>query len=311
MPPKKRYARLSDEFTSDLERWIAIFPIDPVPRDSRGGGTINCPQALAFNEQIRREAFVPTDPTVPTDFFLYALGEPPRRDVTKVGGVPWRPRTLAWPLSHSREPMTFLTQFRFAESAELFRTLPGDVLLVFVRDFRPGYEPENYFHFEWHSLDETNLVRPTEMPPPGWDFCTCFGVRIRTVDYDFADPGVPAKRLAPLIAQEGRFRQNPIWSATKICRLDGMKIGGLPSWNYLNDPNIDGLQQKRFLCSLAGITPPFDLPYPWVNRPTPRPFPSKTPMILDPKETLYLMDGFNMYFFLDSDGRTIGYYQAA
>src|SRR5262249_27898072 len=206
---------------------------------------------------------------------------------------------------------TFLAQFRFAESAELFPTLPGDVLLVFVRDFRPGYEPESYFHFEWHSLDETNVVQPADIPPPGWEFCTCFGVRIRTMDYDFPDLTVPAQKLAPLIAQKGRFVQNPIWAATKICRLDGMKIGGLPSWNYLKEPEIPRLQRHRFLCSLAGITPPFNEPYPWVNQPIPRPFPSKASMILDPNETLYLMDGFSMYFFLDEVGRVVGYYQAA
>src|SRR5262245_44199884 len=71
-----------------------------------GGARIFTPAEIAIVEQLREEVFGP-DPLikrVPTDVFVFRLGEPPRRDVTKVGGVPYLPLSRAWPRNLVGEP---------------------------------------------------------------------------------------------------------------------------------------------------------------------------------------------------------------
>ena len=63
----------------------------------------------------------------PTDLCVWGLGEAPRREMTKVGGVPYLRRDVPWPKS-GRKPWTFFFQINFADSRDLVDDLPGDVL---------------------------------------------------------------------------------------------------------------------------------------------------------------------------------------
>src|SRR5262249_17436874 len=125
-----------------------------------GGDGIVGPYAIAVLEQIRAERLMrtPALERTPTDVFVFAKGEPPRRELTKVGGLPYWPARRAWPRDDEGNPLAFLAQFCFADSRDITGELPGDVLLIFTRlDARitrypcPDWEQ---MHFEWLPLGE-------------------------------------------------------------------------------------------------------------------------------------------------------------
>src|SRR5205823_5036132 len=130
---------LPSEYLVDIERWIAMFPLDKEIKRLPWPFELNCsicgPSDLAIVEQLRRAAdsVHSLGVRVPNDIFIFAHGEPKRRDVTKIGGLPYRPAHLPWPKTTESGPMTFLAQYRFTESTDIVGQLPGDILLVFCR----------------------------------------------------------------------------------------------------------------------------------------------------------------------------------
>jgi hypothetical protein len=256
--------------------------------------TIASPIDIVAIERIRGRAFPESLAKAPADAFVFSLGEPRRRAVTKVGGLPYRPRAKPWPRGPGNDPMTFLAQFRFLESRDILPELPDDVLVVFVRDDNM-YDSEGYFHFEWYPLGLRNLVRPADVPPRQWQAAACWGHRHRTVDYLDLDQGFEC--LADIYSEVKYLAQTG-----RISRLSGLKIGGLPSWENLDDPNTEHFATRQLLCSAGGLIPwPFT-PFPWVNDPKPR-------TDLHTEEWLYAYDGFGMYFFLTPSGEVEGYCQ--
>src|SRR5262249_53652498 len=91
------------------------------------------PYIIAAQEQLRAERLAQSRPVnqVPVDLFVFCKGEPPRRDLTKIGGLPYWPARREWPRAESGAPMAFVAQINFADSRDITGTLPGDLLLVF------------------------------------------------------------------------------------------------------------------------------------------------------------------------------------
>src|SRR5262245_46005232 len=130
-----------------LDKWIKLFPLSAEERRYVCGRSIIGPGSLALVEQCR--AAIQQRPnlgifsegsvrqktnlgrTKPVDVFVLAKGEPPVRDATKIGGVPYRPRAKPWPLTPDGKPATFLAQFNFMQSRDILSSLPGDILLMF------------------------------------------------------------------------------------------------------------------------------------------------------------------------------------
>jgi hypothetical protein len=296
---------LSSDYLVDIDRWISMFPLQEELRRLSWPYRLDCnicgPGDLAIVEQLRREArrADALGATVPNDIFVFAHGEPNRRDVTKIGGLPYRPADLPWPKTPKSGDMTFLAQYRFGDSKDIVGKLPGDILLVFCRDRQLGDKDWTYFHFEWYSLGLRDLIASERVPAPAWEFITCFGLKCRSVDYLEKDR--LAERILPLlpvIESSVRLSGEPNWSAVdQICRLDGTKIGGLPTWL----PSEEMPDKARFLCSLGNFTPKVDSPYPWANWATPiRLFDFD---LVTSDQVLYWFDGCAIYFFISDDGK--------
>jgi hypothetical protein len=141
----------------DVERWKSLFSSEKLRKEARefvesrrkempdqypswsaveahvklmspGGEIVTSPCQLAIVEQLRAECLDKRClPTFPTDVFAFGEGEPQDRRATKVGGLPFWPGERGWPIGGSGEPMSFVAQFCFADSTELFGALPGDV----------------------------------------------------------------------------------------------------------------------------------------------------------------------------------------
>src|SRR4051794_36092617 len=111
----------------DLDRWKNIFPLNELRaqwkksgiREPSGTDVIG-PSDLAVIEQIREEAFAQRPDAslerIPTDVFVFGVGEPARRDVTKFGGLPYWPRSRPWPHTRQGASMQFAAQVCFADS---------------------------------------------------------------------------------------------------------------------------------------------------------------------------------------------------
>ena len=112
----------------DIDRWKQMFPLSPLREQARefvmhrsrteygayvsqaaierdiarmepGGTQVTSPRDIAIIEQLREEALAgrPKPGGLATDVFVFGLGEPDRREVTKVGGLPYWPVGQAWP----------------------------------------------------------------------------------------------------------------------------------------------------------------------------------------------------------------------
>ncbi len=219
---------------------------EPIEEGLPVGGVCG-PGDLAVIEQIRAGLGVGTlGPATPTDVFVWALGEPSRREATKIGGAPYRPASAPWPKSNDGAPMELLAQVCFADSKDVVslpggmfrkqRGLPGDVLLVFAPgDYLADWDDDDQqsLVFEWQPLGLTDLVRPGDAPPGR--LTPVHGQIHRTADFDMPPDGHPIYNL---------------YSGKSVGLISGTKIGGVPSWGQ-GDPGLPGAH----LCTIGSVNP--------------------------------------------------------
>jgi hypothetical protein len=188
---------------------------------------------------------------VPTDVFVWCVGESPRREITKIGGVPYRQRHRPWPTTPTGDPMAFIGQWCFADSRDIIGETPDDVLLVFGRPNWDGiWRTEGGgLTFEWVPLGQSDLIEPAEVPQTGWKILPCYGQIHRTFDYPDVD-------------------ESESWLGVELSDLGGpgllhaTKIGGAAWWEQ-GDPELPG----RLLCILESVWNMADKPYPFLNHP--------------------------------------------
>ena len=312
----------------DMERWKSLFPLEKGRKDARqfverrraqmpdaykddsaveahirlmspGGEIVTSPRHLAIVEQLRAEWLAKQRlPTVPTDVFVFATGEPQDRRTTKIGGLPFWPRNKIWPVGKSGKPMDFLAQICFADSTDLLEGLPGDLLLIFAdgvygKDW--DAKNSNSLRFEWIKLPQVNLIEAADVPETRWDLYPVYGEICRTVDY-----------LAGDARRELEKAYHQWWC---VAAIEGTKVRGIPRWIQAAD-NVPG----RFLCALGSIHPAF-LPsaadmmhqqYPFTNAPGPFVREQRTFRSVDQEiqtDRLLMWDDVgSLYLFLDDTG---------
>jgi hypothetical protein len=210
---------------------------------------------VAVVEQLaeRRAVVIPPEQRVPTDLFMFSLGEAPRRELTKVGGVPYWPADRPWPTTSSGVPLTFVAQFNFLDSLDLTGPLPGALLLVFADGVRADegdwYDDPPFLQFHWMQISAMPLIAARAVPEPAWRFKPCYGSIYRIYDWKI-----------PEDAAERGIEVEP----GVIDVLSGTKIGGVPDW--IQDRWYD---EGRFLCQLGSIWVWPHEPYPFLNVPEP------------------------------------------
>lgn len=208
---------------------------------------------------------------VPCDIFVIGKGEAPRRDMTQFGGLPYRPRSLAWPRDRDGNDLRFIAQIRFRESLDLTGPLPGDLLLLFMLDDPDCDCDIDEYHVEWQSLGISELVEEAPETNPDWVLVTGWGARFRAIDYP-EDGDVFREEFGPY--------------SERLAIVEGTKIGGVPVGHPA--PELG-----RFLGAVGSIQPEPDFPWPWLNQE--RPVPLK--VLNRPDTTLSWMDmgSINIY----------------
>lgn len=239
-------------------------------------------------------------PRAPTDLFVFARGEPERREITKIGGVPYWPAGREWPRSSAGTPMTFIAQFNFADSLDIVGQLPGDLLVIFgalrwysrdelkqvnmewlTTDDRWPVPADSEFRFEWLPLDRADLIRPEHTPATDWPIMPCHGQIYRAYDYDADRAG------------DGQLDDVASEILETFAVLSATKIGGIPAV-VQGDPR--DMLPGRYLCSIADVAPDRGQPYPYVNVPQPLGLPP------GPEDTaLSWGDCGVMHIFIDGD----------
>lgn len=290
----------------DIARWTAMFPLARLREEARqfvldrrarqpdqypseeavarhialmepSGESITGPYHIAVVEQIREEA---QDGLVlrnglMTDVFVWCKGEPARREVTKIGGLPYWPAERPWPVSRSGAPLIFIAQICFTDSVDLVGVLPGDILLVFGD---PSHEWDwdvdaDGLTFEWMTCGDRRLVSAEAVPQAELPLWPCYGAIHRTRDYPKPSRGFSS--------YNGNYR---------LGIIEGTKIGGLPRWIQAK-----AVLPGRFLCALGSIGPKPQQLYPFINMAEP----------LDWFDNNYLMwgDAGSLYIFIEESGR--------
>ena len=273
-------------------------------KEELSGEQITSPYDLYSVERLRDEHGLCKGMAFATDVFVFGLGAPMDRCITKISGLPYWPKARTWPKADGGSPYQFLAQFCFVDSRDLVGKLPGDILLLFVPQGDEEWLWElDRVRFEWLSLDTSALIDalPTGVQPFGQS--EWYGVLHRTHDY----PGAAEQARKLKVDQPYNL---PV--------LNGSKIGGIPhaiqtKAKYGVDPTT-GLPvllpdkngnspDERFLCQLASIQAAPDVGYPWTNQ--------KKKLTLKFDDTGIYGDGNqcmfgdmgSIYVYIDSSGR--------
>jgi len=297
--------RIHEQF--DLQYWIAQFQLEPLRAQARkfvvkrrdempkeypseahvdrhiklmepGGKILVGPGSLAINEQLRAEAFAGSryrGSRIATDVFVWARGEAPNPVMTKIGGVPYRPRSLSWPRDSEGKRIRFIAQLCFADSRDIVGDLPGDVLLIFGDDDALLVEPKRLV-FEWSNLGIQELA--PEVPPMGAGelLTPYYGVIHRTEDWPDAGEEIGGRYGCPWLLRV----------------FEGTKIGGNPRF-IQDEPTPAG----RFLAALGSISVGYSA-CALINEREPRDRPGDD-------NDLMIGDMGSLYLFLDRGGRVV------
>lgn len=233
--------------------WDRVGAFAPDQWGNRALGAIIGPRDACHLVHLRKlaAAYIDFGPPKPSDVFILGIGEPPYRDWTKIGGLPFWPRGRAWPHSDRDLPLPFLAQFDFRDSKDIVGDLPADILLLFGDKRSPSKVVA-----KWQSSKYSGpLVQPEDMPIAPTSPCF-YGVRWRTESF-------PHARLPKELILEDGSRVLEPWT---VCEVVGMQIGPAP---YLPPQDQDVRETHRIMCSLCAFYPQPEIPWQFINRPEP------------------------------------------
>src|SRR5262245_48723454 len=98
----------------NLPEIVAHFPGQIESKPGRPGFNLFTPFEVALREnQIALvQAELDLGLKIPAQYLLYAQGEPETREQSRIGGLPYRPRGLPWPLDELGRPSEFVSIFQ-------------------------------------------------------------------------------------------------------------------------------------------------------------------------------------------------------
>lgn len=246
-------------------------------------GNISSPSDLAAWEVLRKRHSINDPDSIPCDLFVWGTGTPPDRRLTRVGGVPWLPKRIPWPVIDG-VVLSFLCQFDFRDSLDLVGELPGDLLLVFVADENTCLRSDiGRMRFVWVTAAETDVIETAPKPTRPFKHVCAWGVRHRSAD-------MPNRWTCAYEIPDERLWMLPV--------LWGTKIGGVP---YNSQQNLRAVP-AGYLCQLVSIQPSSRTQWPWVDREQSLDEGSRKGGIGADENCLMIGDMGELTLFLRSDG---------
>jgi hypothetical protein len=163
-----------------MTEWLKKYPLDTLEEVGSSPYSICGIKGLSMAVQLQERYSTSLNglKSVPVDFFMWRHGNPDKIYLTKIGGTPHRPADAPWPtyktgkLFKEAKPMMFLLQYCFVDSATTLPfALPGQVMVVFVRDLDVFLDPEmeegTHYHIEWWPIDIANPMPASAIPKTG------------------------------------------------------------------------------------------------------------------------------------------------
>ena len=271
------------------------------------GETIGSPFDIYSVETIRKRFGYEYQPSLPTDVFVWGEGEPEKPYLTKIGGLPYLPKELPYPTDSNGLPYIFVAQICFVDSKDIVPvSLPGDVLLMFIKHEDNGYLDNGYLqchepddlHFEWVRIAEQPVWDQQAIRENGFRSVepTFFGVIHRTQDYELADEiydKLGEASICPYLIHE--------MSATKIGGIPNSIQCGIDDFLVANDATYFG--------QFVSLQFAPNVPFPWCDRNEPIGYEFRTDDSIYAKgKSLMIGDVGSVYLSLKPDG-TIAWYE--
>lgn len=218
-------------------------------------GPLDACRLVAYREELAMEGYKFGN-AVPSDVFIFSVGEAPHRAQTKIGGLPYLHRSESWPVDSKGKALPFVGQMDFRKSADILpMKLPGELLLVFGR--LPSSERSPEVVLLWKSISSSNdaeLLSAADVPcKPAFD--AFYGSRWRTENYPnaYTDP-----------ANE-RLRSNAKYDTNTASAIFATQISTAPSLLSRNRSSM----RRSVVCCFAPVLPASDGPFPFLNVPSP------------------------------------------
>lgn len=193
---------------------------------------------------------------VPSDVFIFSIGEAPRRDQTKIGGLPFLHRGDSWPTDSKGKTLPFVGQMNFRDSTDILQTnLPGDLLLVFGD--LPSSERSPEVVLLWKSFSnsiDSELMNASDVPCMA-AFDAFYGTRWRTANYPIAYTN----------PQNHSFTASTKYNAMAASEIFGTQISSAP---FLLSRNRKSMKRSA-ICCFAPVLPASEGPFPFCNTPSP------------------------------------------
>lgn len=275
------------------------------------GTMITCPRDIYVNETLRKTYGYNAKPGKPVDLFVWSNGEPEKRFLTQVGGLPFLPEDRPWPLDSKGRPRIFVAQLSFVDSKDILPIdTPGEVLLIFAET--ECYDGEYFFsygeandglHFEWVNRENTVPWSREALRAKGYKSVdtTLYGVIYRGMDH-FQDDDIE-DRL------DRDYAKNIVWSTFHIPAFEGTKIAGIPRFIQNGPENYDVETQKTgdaiFIGQLCSVQGARDVEFPWCNEETPIPLRFGSDNVRGSQNSLMIGDAGSIYFFMKPSGEIV------
>jgi hypothetical protein len=249
--------------------------------------------ALRENQLRVVQSELDLGPKIPAQYLLYGRGEPETREQSRIGGLPYRPRGLPWPLDKQGHPDEFVCQIDFSDSRSLVAELPGEIMLLFA-----PVEGVGPLALEWYPPGLTDLMSVRDFPRFDFTFPMLRSESVFCYLYETYDFPEAKGRI-----QGTRFET---WKSFDYpC---GSKIGGYCKSTAAGSEHIFTLESIRLI---------YGEPYSFVNRKDwePESFVGKVFSRLDRKirqlrgarnpcyDILMIGDLGRIHVFKDKDGR--------
>lgn len=318
----------------DLVHWQGIFGTEylakSLPNCSPGLG-ITGPAHVCRLEYHRSQLQKQIDfgRSIFADVFVFALGEPLERSVTKFGGVPYRPAKVPWPrhdildtdnktlLLNDGELEKCLTEEDWQWMRENDGTLHGYLdesfpRLRFLAQFNfadshdlvgtlPGdvlllfgdYDHPFIEYYEWYPLGLTDLIDPGDVPTTGYP----------GRDNEFVTCYGQIHRTCDYPDAETLNRDflgHRNFCDQAIFRPKAHRVGGMP-FLIQREPTLPG----RLIAVLDGIHAYSDRLWPWLNREAlPKQKPNRRKPLGETRDTrTFIGLDASIYLYLDDDGK--------
>jgi hypothetical protein len=230
----------------DVGQILGCFPGQIERKPGFPGFNLFTPFDVALRENQLRAVQSELDlgARIPAHYLLYAQGNPNTREQSRIGGLPYRPRSLPWPADAKGRPKEFVCQIDFSDSRPLLPELPGEIMLLFASEEGLGDEP---FTLEWYSPGLADLMSVRDFPR-----------------FDFTFPMLQHESVFCHLYETYDFPE----ARTRIrgTRFESWKTFGVPCGSKIAGFCESATPGNAHVFTLESIRLLFGEPFPFVNR---------------------------------------------